>query len=439
MSKKRRNKKAPDESRDKSASPEKRKPRILWANVHCLLDLSSGASMAVNEILVQLHRRGYEIMVLGATIFDSEKGMTRIREQWDQIQSSNSYVVKVETGDLVHRLVKTKSIARQDMTAEEEGIWHNLYQVTLNEFKPDLVYYYGGGTLELLIPDEAHARGIPSVAHLGNGTYQGQRWCRDVDLILTASYATSKMYQEKYGFIPQPIGTFIDADKVVASEHSRQHVLLVNPSLEKGAAVVIAMASILEKKRPHITFEVVESRGDWETLVWQVTEQLGEPRMTLDNVIITPNTADMRPIYGRARILLALSLCWESFGRVAAEAMMNGIPAIVTNRGGLPEVTGEGGIKVGFPEACYEAPYTKIPNLNTLEKITHFVEHLFDDQEAYDQMVQKAFAQGQQHRMETSMDRLITELTPLLEQRAGDHQKNLRPHKQLKGNARDEQ
>lgn len=31
---------------------------------------------------------------------------------------------------------------------------------------------------------------------------------------------------------------------------------------------------------------------------------------------------------------------WESFGRVAAEAMINGIPPVVSNGGGLPDTVG---------------------------------------------------------------------------------------------------
>ena len=31
-----------------------RKPRLLWANAFCLLDTSSGASMSVRQMLLQL-------------------------------------------------------------------------------------------------------------------------------------------------------------------------------------------------------------------------------------------------------------------------------------------------------------------------------------------------------------------------------------------------
>jgi glycosyltransferase involved in cell wall biosynthesis len=119
---------------------------------------------------------------------------------------------------------------------------------------------------------------------------------------------------------------------------------------------------MLEEERPDITFEVVQSRGNWETLVRQVTRQFGEERSELSNVILTPNTPDMRPIYARAKVLLALSLWWESFGRVAAEAAMNGIPTIASSSGGLLEACGPWGIKFQLPSEIHQPPYNKTPN-----------------------------------------------------------------------------
>jgi glycosyltransferase involved in cell wall biosynthesis len=39
----------------------------------------------------------------------------------------------------------------------------------------------------------------------------------------------------------------------------------------------------------------------------------------------------------------------EPFGRVAAEAMINGIPPLVSDRGGLPETVSEGGRVLPLP------------------------------------------------------------------------------------------
>jgi glycosyltransferase involved in cell wall biosynthesis len=359
-----------------------KKPKILWANPYCLLDLSSGASMAVRQQLLELHKAGYEIAILGATIFDSPTGITRLKKHWEKIQQSRQTSVVINDGPLKHRLVKTKITTRAQMTAEEEARWYQLYTKLLDQFKPDLVYYYGGRTLDLLIGDEAHARGIPVAAYLANGNYRGTRWCRDVDLILTDSHATATMYKEQDGIDVTPIGPFIDPTYVVAKKRNPQNVLLVNPSLAKGAAIVIRLAMMLEQERPDITFEVVQSRGNWEALVRQVTKQFGQERSELSNVIVTPNTLDMRPIYARAKILLALSLWWESFGRVAAEAAMNSIPIITTGTGGLLEASSTMGVVFEFPSYLHRAPYNKLPDQPVMDSLSRLLQRNFDSAHA---------------------------------------------------------
>ncbi len=54
----------------------------------------------------------------------------------------------------------------------------------------------------------------------------------------------------------------------------------------------------------------------------------------------------MAEIYSQTKILLAPSIWPEPFGRVCVEAMVNSIPCIVSNRGGLPEVIGDAGITI---------------------------------------------------------------------------------------------
>ena len=50
--------------------------------------------------------------------------------------------------------------------------------------------------------------------------------------------------------------------------------------------------------------------------------------------------------YASARVVVVPSLWYEPFGLVALEAMARGVPVIVSDRGGLPEVVGESGTTV---------------------------------------------------------------------------------------------
>ncbi|MFZ4480543.1 MAG: glycosyltransferase [Rhodoferax sp.] len=396
-----------------TAVAAKRPLRILWASVYCLLDTSSGASMAVREMLRQLCLRGYEVAICGATIYDNERGRQRIADKWDVVEAKRGTVISVKDDPLIHYLHVTASPLRDAMTSYEENQWLLFYTATLDKLKPDLVFYYGGQALDMMLADEAKQRGIPVVAYLANPNYAGHRWHRDVDLILTDSAATAQLYAERNDYDVTPVGSFIDPLPVVAGSHLRERLLFINPSLEKGAAVVVQLALLMEQRRPDIVFEVVESRGNWQQIVQQVTTALGQPRDSLPNVVVTPNTDDVRPIFGRARVLLAPSLWWESAGRVIAEALLNGIPAIIPNRGGPLEMMVDAGFKVEFPPACYEAPYTQLPSEEFMKPVVDVLVRFYEDEPFYAEYVGRAYRVGRdRHSLAVNTARLERALAP---------------------------
>ncbi|TVU91627.1 glycosyltransferase [Vreelandella titanicae] len=404
----------------KSAT-QKRKPRILWANPFCLLDTSSGASMTVRQMLLQLVASGYEVQVLGATVFDNPKGMGRLKEQFQDLSALQHQLIDAADGPLTHQLVVSYSHNRNHFTTYEEGLWYNQYLYLLDSFKPDVVWFYGGQTLDLLIANEARDRGIPVAFYLANGNYKASNWCRDVDLILTDSQATAEMYRKEVGFLSKPVGKFIAPESFVAEQHKRMRLMFVNPSWQKGASVFVQLAEKLERERPDIELEVVEARADWPAVLRETTRKMGEQRSALSNVVVTPNTSDMRGPYSRARVVVAPSLWWESSGRILAEAMLNGIPALITNRGGMPEMIGDAGIAFDFPAACYKEPYQQLLSDDELQPLVDAVISLFDDEALYQSYVDRAWQVGKEkHHLDRATDRLLTALTPLVRQQAGN-------------------
>lgn len=400
---------------------QKRKPRILWANPFCLLDTSSGASMTVRQMLLQLVARGYDVKVLGATVFDNPKGMGRLKEQFPDLNAHLHQLIEVEDGPLTHQLVVSHSHNRNHLTTHEEGLWYSQYLYLLDSFKPDVVWFYGGQTLDMLIADEARDRGIPVAFYLANSNYKASRWCRDVDLILTDSQATADMYRKEVGYSAKPVGKFIAPESFIAEQHERKRLLFVNPSWQKGASVIVQLAEKLERERPDIELEVVEARADWPAVLRETTHKMGKQRGSLSNVTITANTSDMRGPYGQARVVIAPSLWWESSGRVLAEAMLNGIPTLITNRGGMPEMIGNAGIAFDFPGACYEEPYQHLLSDEELQPLVDAVINFFDDEVLYQEYVDRAWQVGKEkHSLERATDRLLNALTPLVRLHSGN-------------------
>lgn len=391
------------------------KPRkILWANRYCLLDTSSGASISARQMLLQLKRRGWDVRVIGCTSFDSERGMTLLKPHLDP-KPTTPYLKVTDPDGLDHTLVVTKSISAGETTNDELNRLYSLYIATLDEFQPDFVFFYGGNAFDLLIPEEAHFREIKSLAYLVNPNYQGDaRWCRDVDLIVTDTKATAGFYKEKMQLEVTALGTFIEPSKVIADNHERKHILFINPTLEKGGAFVAQLALLMSKRRPDITFEVVESRGLWQPVLDAAMKTFGEESRELPNVVLTPNQADMRGVFSRARLLLLPSLWWESGARVLAEAMLNGIPAIVTEHGGSPEMIEDGGIKFKLDPEIHQSPYTRLPAASQLDPLIDRIIALFDNETLYRTYCDRAFRVAQRlHNIEINTDHFIAQLETL--------------------------
>jgi glycosyltransferase involved in cell wall biosynthesis len=123
-------------------------------------------------------------------------------------------------------------------------------------------------------------------------------------------------------------------------------VTFVNPQKTKGLYVFARVAEVLARRRPDIPLLVVEGRNGPE---W--TSETGIDLAALGNVTVRPNTTDPRTIYADTKLILVPSLWNESFGLVAAEGMMNGIPVLASNRGALTETVGGSGNDMGTLDA----------------------------------------------------------------------------------------
>ena len=113
-----------------------RGPRLLWANLYCLLNSSSGASMSVRQMLCSLVAQGYEVQILGATVFDHPHGIGALTQRFDTAKVRPGNCVEVRDGPLVHKLYSTATTSRGQLTEHDESGWFWHYQQALDQFKP---------------------------------------------------------------------------------------------------------------------------------------------------------------------------------------------------------------------------------------------------------------------------------------------------------------
>ena len=123
----------------------------------------------------------------------------------------------------------------------------------------------------------------------------------------------------------------IDIKKYHVKYNNEGYVTMVNPRAEyKGTDIFINIASTLFDEEFLLVGPIESSK---------IKKQVKQ----------TPNIThwewceDMREAYSESKVVVVPSRVEESFGRVPAEAMVSGIPCVVSNRGGLPEVVGDTG------------------------------------------------------------------------------------------------
>jgi len=104
-------------------------------------------------------------------------------------------------------------------------------------------------------------------------------------------------------------------------------VTLVNLQDNKGVGTFYRLAERMDA----VFLGVIGTHGEQEV------------RRDLDNVLIQKTTQDMRDVWARSRVVLMPSQ-YESYGMVAAEACVSGIPVIAHPTPGLTECLGSAGI-----------------------------------------------------------------------------------------------
>lgn len=204
------------------------------------------------------------------------------------------------------------------------------------DFRPDVAVVQAMGAA--LMASEFQALGIPVVMYLRNVEFEelgGDISSIDGVRFIANSNFTARAYRDKYGISATIIPPTIEAAKF-RSEGPRSHATLINVHPNKGYAIAREVA----RACPEIPFLFVQG---W-TLDPDEERRTRDEISELPNVALIPRTPDIASIYGRTKVLLAPSQWEEAWGRVASEAHCSGIPVIGSDRGGLPEAIGPGGI-----------------------------------------------------------------------------------------------
>jgi glycosyltransferase involved in cell wall biosynthesis len=252
---------------------------------------------------------------------------------------------------------------------------------------------------------------IPIVFALHIFSYPNAEAFRNVDYVVVPAEYSRRYYWERLGLACQILPNVVNWDGAYVERRDPRYVTFINPMTHKGIHIFARIARELAHRRPDISLLVTQGRSSDISLSLRELElvPLASGRLLPDgtvmpiapvtegqsgrNITIMPYTPDPQLFYPRVysatKILLMPSLWEESFGLVAAEAMLNGIPVLASNRGALPDTLGKGGFVFDISEQY--TPETRIvPTAEEVEPWVATIIRLWDDAAFYEQASQAA-------------------------------------------------
>jgi len=397
--------------------------RVLFVSHGCYLDDSNGAAVASRALMELLRRHGFAVEVLSGVMLDSNRDVDM--NTW-LVGRRCSFAPELEGSDidaggrrvpipphfrLTHRgvpitLHRGSTTKLHDADDRERVEFLQLFDLTMTRFPADVVVCYGGNRLANEVRALARSRGAATLFPLHNFLYTHAQPFADVDEILVPSQFAADHYRRTLGLRCRVLPNPVDLERVRAERSNLRYVTFVNPSMEKGVFAFARIALELGRRRPDIPLLVVEARGTEATLA-----SCGLDLRPFGNVNFMRQTHDPRKFWGVTHVCLMPSLCWENQPLVAVEAMINGVPVIASDRGGLPETLGRAGSVLTLPDRL--TPTAR--ELPTAEEVARWVEavvRLWDDSPFHAEQSDRSLTEAERW----SPDRLEPRYVQLLEE-----------------------
>jgi glycosyltransferase involved in cell wall biosynthesis len=365
--------------------------RVLVALPQLPQDPASGAARSTRTIAEMLASSGFALRVVATTA-------TELVQQF----APRPFLAQMGIAGDVHP--GTKSRPRPELTFEHRHVRYRLLDVgprdmhswqklhnrqfdlmfddEVHSFRPDILLCYGGLEVDSARYLRAHRQGVKLVFALHNEGYLSKAdFFRPFSAVLTPSQYLSGVYLATLGVPSTALPIPLELEDVVAEGRDPIFTTMINPSREKGLMFVARLAEEISLQRPDLAMLFVESRGSAGRLV-QAGLAAGFDLRTHENLMLSPPVGQPREIYAATRVLLVPSLWNEPAGRVAAEALLNGIPPLVSDRGGLTEICNGAGFVLPIP-ATITPRDTRPVDSSVVQPWIDIIARLEDDQEFY--------------------------------------------------------
>jgi len=332
------------------------KPRILLSLPQMPQDPASGAARTAQTAVEMALEGGFEVRALGTTA--TERGtqaepLSFLRSVGLEVQvkpasGRNRREFRFTQRGIPYTLLDTGRFGVTQWETAHGRQFDALFDEELASFAPDIVFTYGGLAGDQRRHRRAHLHHAAIAFCVFNLAYLHKGFFDHIDSVLTPSEFLAAHYRREIGLISTPLPTPLDPEDVLAGDRDPIFVTMVNPSVEKGLFFFVTLAEELCKRYPEIAMLAIESRGT-AGMVVQAGMAGGFDLRRHEGMMIAGSVPRPRDIFTNTRVLLVPSVWEEPSGRVVAEALVNGVPPLVSDRGGLAESCNGAGFVLPLP------------------------------------------------------------------------------------------
>jgi len=317
------------------------RPKVLLLLGQSAHDPSSGAAQSMRQMAEALAAAGCEVHAICTSGCENAQdighlnpALVRAGQAPSGALQAGQWLTFTDRG-VHHEVLITSPQRRHQWVIDWGEAFDARYRHILRSVNPHVVLTFGGDASDQQRWKRARQAGARIVFVLHNLAYAKQPR-PDVDALWAPSHFLAQHYKAIWccaiEVVPTPL-----ADYLLASERRpRLFSTFINPEPAKGSALVAGLLGRWMTHRPDQPLLIVEGRA--KSAQWlEALAQEGIDASECSQAFVSPSQEDLSGIWASTRVLLMPSVVSEAAGRVALEAMLNGVVPVVSARGALPE------------------------------------------------------------------------------------------------------
>lgn len=374
---------------------------ILWLSSQSPFDPASGAARADRTICELLAEAGFHVRAISTTASEHEQPAPHleylkgfgIHPTIDRATNPGDRgILRFDHKGVRHIMLDVGQTSPYAWFSSQHARYMRIVQENLDHEVPSIIYGYGGMPQEMERRELCRQRGAVSLMMLHNWGYFSPGAFRGIDRLIACSDEVTRRYKARCNVDAPAMPMPIDEHELHSPSSDPRFVSFINPSPDKGAAVVARVCEDICSKRGDIPFLIVNARRTAQALV-DIALFGGFDLRRHPQIVFSEGVPTAAPIFAVTRILLVPSVWDEPGGRIVAEAMHLGVPTIISDRGGMSGTARGGAIVLSIPkhiDHTWKYPITTREAAPWVEAI----EMLWDDPEAYQDYRWRAAAAG---------------------------------------------